>query len=116
MGALVTIPTQHRALVSAALYGSFQPLLDKLKLSQDDLLVLSRHQDFFINKKAEFDEFFYGFFFDMTEPRILLEYFSKPDVMKLTWATWFERLFRENLDSSVFNYLWRIGLKHVEII
>jgi signal transduction histidine kinase len=35
--------------------------------------------------------------------------------MKLTWATWFERLFRENLDSNFINYLWRIGLKHVEI-
>jgi signal transduction histidine kinase len=106
---------KYRALVSTPPYQSLRLLLDQLKLSQDELLVLSRHEDFFISKKTEFAEFFYGFFFDMTEPRILLEYFGKPEVMKLTWATWFERLFRDKLDSSFINYLWRIGLKHVEI-
>ena len=89
--------------------------MDKLKLTENDLLVLSRHRDFFVSKKGEFAEFFYEFFFEMPETHILLEHFGKPDVMKLTWATWFERLFRQNLDSNFIDYLWRIGLKHVEI-
>lgn len=89
--------------------------MDKLKLTESDLLVLSHHRDFFISKKGEFAESFYEFFYEMPETRILLEHFGKPDVMKLTWATWFERLFRENLDSDFINYLWRIGLRHVDI-
>jgi signal transduction histidine kinase len=106
---------KYRALISAVPYQSFQLLMDKLKLTENDLLILSRHREFFISKKGQFAEFFYEFFFEMPEPRILLEHFGKPDVMKLTWATWFERLFRENLDSNFINYLWRVGLKHVEI-
>ncbi len=90
-------------------------MINKLKLDENDLLVLTRHRDFFIGRRSEFAEFFYDFFLGMPETRILLEHFGKPDIIKLTWATWFERLFREKLDSSFINYLWRIGLKHVEI-
>ena len=106
---------KYRALVSTVPYQSFQLLMDKLSLTESDLQVLSRHREFFITKKGEFGEFFYEFFYEMPETHILLEHFGKPDLMKLTWATWFERLFRENLDSNFINYLWRIGLKHVEI-
>jgi signal transduction histidine kinase len=106
---------KYRALISAVPYQSFQHLMDKLKLTESDLLVLSHHRDFFISKKGEFAEFFYEFFYEIPETHILLEHFGKSDVMKLTWATWFERLFRENLDSDFVNYLWHIGLKHVEI-
>jgi signal transduction histidine kinase len=106
---------KYKALISAAPHQSFQLLTDKLKLTENDLLVLRRHRDLFIGKKGEFAESFYRFFYEMPETRILLEHFGRPDVLKLTWATWFERLFREDLDSSFTNYLWRIGLKHVEI-
>lgn len=106
---------KYKALIAAAPHQSLQLLTDKLRLAENDLLVLHSHRDFFIGKKNEFAEFFYEFFFEIPETRILLEHFGKPDVMKLTWATWFERLFRENLDSNFTSYLWRIGLKHVEI-
>ncbi len=106
---------KYRALIAAAPGQSFQLLLDKLKLTESDLVLLGRHRDFFISKKNEFAEFFYQFFFELPETHILLEHFGKPDAMKLTWAAWFERLFRENLDSNFIQYLWRIGLKHVEI-
>lgn len=106
---------KYRALVSVVPYQSFQLLMDKLRLTESDLLVLSRHRDFFITKKGDFAEFFYEFFYEIPDTHILLEHFGKPDLMKLTWSTWFERLFRENLDSNFINYLWRIGLKHVEI-
>ncbi len=96
-------------------YQSFQRLMDALRLTEDDLLLLGRHRDIFISKKDEFSGFFYDFFLGMPETRLLLEHFGKPDFMKLTWATWFERLFRQNLAPDFIDYLWRIGLKHVEI-
>ncbi len=106
---------KYKALASSAPYQSFQPLLDRLKLTENELLVLSRHRDFFIREKDEFAKVFYESFRALPETHILLEHFGKPELMKLTWATWFERLFRENLDSNFIHYLWRIGLKHVEI-
>jgi len=106
---------KYRALASVVPYQSFGLLMDKLRLTENDLIVLRRHQEFFISKKSEFADFFYDSFFEMPEIHILLERFSRPDMMKITWATWFERLFRENMDSNFVNYLWRIGLKHVEI-
>ncbi len=106
---------KYKALFSAVPYQSLQALIDRLKLSENDLSILERHRGFFIGTRSDFAEFFYEFFLGIPETRILLEHFGKPDVIKLTWATWFERLFRENLDSSFISYLWRIGLKHVEI-
>ncbi len=104
---------KYKALIAP--HQSLQLLTDNLKLTENDLRVLRSHRDFFIGKKGEFAEFFYEFFYEMPETRIILERFGKPDVMKLTWAGWFERLFRENLDVNFTNYLWRIGLRHVEI-
>jgi signal transduction histidine kinase len=106
---------KYRALVSAVPYRSFQFITDQLKLTEEDLLALGRHRDFFIGKKEEFADFFYKLFLEIPETRILLEHFGKPEDMKRTWATWFERLFRENLSANFISYLWRIGLKHVEI-
>jgi len=106
---------KYRALVSAVPYQTLQFIIDKLKLTENDLVLLYRHRDFFTSKQEEFAEFFYAFFSEIPETHILLEHFGKPGAMKLTWATWFERLFRENLDSNFISYLWRIGLKHVEI-
>jgi signal transduction histidine kinase len=106
---------KFKALISSTPHQSLQHLLDRVKLTENDLLVLGRHRDFFIREKDEFAKFFYEFFHGLPETHILLEHFGKPDVMKLTWATWFERIFRENLDASFIRYLWRIGLKHLEI-
>jgi len=107
--------TKYKALAASAPHRSFRPLLDRLKLTEQDLLLLRHYQDFFVLRKEEFAEFFYKFFVEMLETRLLLEHFGNPDGMKRTWATWFERLFRQNMESDFVNYLWRIGLKHVEI-
>ncbi len=106
---------KYRALASSIPYQSLQFIIDRLKLTDDDLLLLQRHRDIFIRRKEEFAEFFYQSFSGIMETRVLLDHFGKPEVMKLTWASWFERLFRENLDSDFISFLWRIGLKHVEI-
>lgn len=98
-----TYIVKYKALVAP--HQSLQLLTDDLKLAENDLRVLRSHRDFFIGKKDEFAEFFYEFFYEMPETRIILERFGKPDVMKLTWARWFKRLFRENLDVNFTNYL-----------
>lgn len=96
-------------------YQNFERLLYNLRLTDSDIALLDDHRDSFIRRKDEFATFFYNSFIEIPESRIVIEQFGKPEVMRLSWATWFERLFRENLDLTFISYLWRIGLKHVEI-
>ncbi len=105
---------EYKGLVSAVPHQSLGLITGKLKLTEADIAMLHQHQDVFINRKAEFAEFFYNSFFEITDTRILLERY-KPERMKQTWANWFERLFREDLDANFIGYLWRIGLRHVEV-
>lgn len=89
--------------------------MDRLDLTDADRAILRQHREFFISRQKEFAEYFYKSFFEISETRILLEGFGRPEIIKGTWATWFERLFREDLESDFIGYLWRIGVKHVEI-
>jgi signal transduction histidine kinase len=35
--------------------------------------------------------------------------------MKKTWAFWFEFIFKTKLDSALLAYLWRVGVRHVQV-
>jgi signal transduction histidine kinase len=106
---------EYRALFTAVPHQSLQSVLGRLQLTEPELETIHRHRDIFLSRKTEFAEFFFASFFEIKETRIILERFGKPDVMKRTWAKWFEKLFSEDSASDFINYLWRIGLKHVEI-
>ncbi len=106
---------EYGAFVSAVPYRSLQQIMDKLELTETELALVRRHRAIFADKQQEFAEFFYDSFFAMPETHIVIERFGRPDIMKRTWAMWFQRLFSEDLDSDFVRYLWRIGLKHVEI-
>lgn len=103
---------EYKALVSAVPYHSLEFMMGRLQLKEADLLVLHQHRDIFTSRRDEFADFFYKAFFEMPETRILLERFGNH---KLMWSTWFEKLFTEKMDSNFISYLWRIGLRHVEI-
>ncbi len=106
---------EYGAFLSAVPYQGLQQITDKLQLTDAELALIHRHREIFTRRQREFAEFFYNSFFDMRETHIVIERFGRPDIMKQTWATWFERLFSEKLDRAFVGYLWRIGLKHVEI-
>lgn len=96
-------------------YRSLKTIIGKLELKESDYDVLYKYRDVFISKRDNFAEFFYNFFLEMPETRILLEHFGKPAVLKQVWSNWFERIFTEKPDFDFIAYLWRIGLKHVEV-
>lgn len=106
---------EYRAIHSAAPHQNLQSIIAKLQLTEQELAVLRSCRDVFVSKKDEFAVFFHDSFLDMRETHIILERFGKPDVMKRTWAAWFERLFSNSLDKDFISYMWRVGLRHVEI-
>jgi signal transduction histidine kinase len=106
---------EYRAILSAIPYKNIQRIMSKLQLSDAEFAVIRQNKDIFISRKNEFAEFFYESFIDLRETHILLEHFGNPEKIKNTWANWFERLFTEDLDEDFIAYLWRVGMKHVEI-
>jgi signal transduction histidine kinase len=106
---------EYKALISAVPYQSVKRIMSKLQLSETEFEMIREHREIFVSRKEEFADFFYDSFIDLRETHIVLEHFGRPEMIKNIWANWLERLFTENLDDDFIAYLWRIGLKHVEI-
>lgn len=100
---------------SSVPYHSFESIIGRLQIKEEELLFLHKHSLFFTGRSREFSEFFYNSFFDIPETRILLERLNRPDSVMRSWSEWFERVFTKEIDFNFIAYLWRIGLKHVEI-
>jgi signal transduction histidine kinase len=101
-------------MVSAVPFKNLEAMLGRLRLEDEDRALLARHSGMFIAKKDEFAEFFFSTFFDLPETHIILERYGG-EAIKRIWASWFERLFRDVLSRGFIGYLWRIGIRHVEI-
>lgn len=86
-----------------------------LGLTDDSLLQLDPYRDLFISKKDEFAAYFHSVFRGIPEARLVLDYEERPGLMLKIWSHWFERIFRSKLDKELYTYLWRIGLRHVEV-
>ncbi|MBI4680306.1 MAG: hypothetical protein HY753_03645 [Nitrospirae bacterium] len=68
-----------------------------------------------ISKKYDFSDYFYNFFSSIPETKIFLEHYETPGFLKKAWAYWFESLFTKNLNEEFMHYLWKIGIRHVEV-
>jgi len=88
---------------------------EKLGLSGDDLAVLEPYRHLFTSRKEEFAEYFYQFFDNIAETHLILEHEGRPGGLRKTWAAWFELFFNSTLDTTLLAYLWRIGIRHVEV-
>jgi len=88
---------------------------EKLGLSGDDLAVLEPYRHLFTSRKEEFAEYFYQFFDNIPETHLILEHEGRPGGLRKTWAAWFELFFNSTLDTTLLAYLWRIGIRHVEV-
>ena len=86
-----------------------------LGLTEDSLLKLDPYRELFISKKEEFSAHFHTFFDGIPDAKLVLDYEERPGLMQKIWAAWFGRIFRSKLDRDLYTYLWRIGLRHVEV-
>lgn len=88
---------------------------ERLGLTEDSLLKLDPYRELFIAKKEEFSAHFHTVFQGIPDAKLVLDYEERPGLMQKIWAAWFGRIFRSKLDRDLYAYLWRIGLRHVEV-
>jgi signal transduction histidine kinase len=95
---------------------------EKLRMFQQkigiDLVEMEKvepYRSLFVERKYEFAGYFYDTFLQIPETRMILESRRDPGFMKTVWALWFESFFGSRLDETFLTYLWRIGVRHVEV-
>jgi len=96
-------------------YAKLYSIREKLGLSEQDLRALDPYREMFVRHKDRFAERFYDVFEGIPETHLILEHEGRPGFLKKTWAAWFQFLFRTQLDDALLAYLWRIGVRHVEV-
>lgn len=88
---------------------------EKLGLDDETLSRLDPYREVFTRKKRAFADHLCAFFVEIPETNLILEYETTTPLMIGIWANWFESLFKARFDGRFLAYLWRIGLRHVEI-
>ncbi len=96
-------------------YGKLQTFREWLGLNEAELRKLDPLKQVLINRKGDFASYFHRFFMDIPEARLIIEHERRPGYLIQAWADWFEALFSRDLDEGFLNYLWSVGVKHVEI-
>lgn len=103
---MLDIPVPHERLLM---------FIDKLNLDDRDMEKMRSFASVFAKKKEAFACHFYEAFLDIAETRLILDRLEHPESMKRIWEHWFENLFTRGLDQEFHAYLWRVGLRHVEV-
>lgn len=88
---------------------------EKLDLREEDLKKVQEYGDLFIQKKGQFGDHLYQFLYAIQEVRFILERERTKGFLRRTWAQWFELLFTQGFSHEILGYLWRSGLRHVEM-
>jgi signal transduction histidine kinase len=88
---------------------------EKINLDESYYKTIEPFKKVFVQEKDRFADYFYDFFLDIDETAMFLRHYEIPGSLKKSWAQWFENLFRADYDDEFIAYLWRIGIKHVEV-
>jgi len=90
-------------------------LFEKIGIGPIEIDQLRPFKKFFISRKNDFADYFYSFFFDMSDTRMILEGEKERGLMKRVWAGWFESFFNSEANDTFLKYLWKVGVRHVEV-
>lgn len=88
---------------------------EKIGIEASDLSVLAPFRHLFLERKEEFSDYFYNVFWGIPATRTILEGEKTPGVLKRTWSFWFESFFSAEFDDTFLSWLWKIGVRHVEV-
>jgi signal transduction histidine kinase len=88
---------------------------ERISINEKELEILEPFRDAFIKRRHDFAAFMYDFFLNIPETAMYLKHYETPGFLKKAWSYWFESLFKSKLDKEFMGYLWRIGVRHVEI-
>jgi len=87
----------------------------RLGLKEEELERLDQYKDLFKDKKVEFSENLFQYFYNIPETKLVLDHAQRLEFLKKAWMQWFESLFKENFSPRFFAYIWKSGLRHVEV-
>jgi signal transduction histidine kinase len=96
-------------------YSKLDLFREKLALHSDELGEIEPYREVFASKSREFAGHLHEVFADITETRIIMERMDDPSRLGKFWALWFEKLFSSELSDDFITFLWRIGIRHVEV-
>jgi signal transduction histidine kinase len=88
---------------------------EKLGFSEEDLRQIDACGALFLERAADFAESIHRFFHEIPETRIILGHDKRSLHLKKLWGQWYELLFKDPLSRKALTYLWRSGLRHVEV-
>jgi len=88
---------------------------EKLGLGDEDLRRIGACRTVFLERTVEFAESFYQFFHEIPETRIILGHDRRSLHLRKLWGQWYRLLFEDPLGRKGLTYLWRSGLRHVEV-
>lgn len=88
---------------------------EKIGISENDIAILAPFRPLFIERKEEFGNYFFDVFCGIPATKTILEGEKSPGILKRTWSSWFEAFFSSDFDDAFLGWLWRIGVRHVEV-
>lgn len=88
---------------------------EKIGIDYADLASLDPFRPIFLTKKDEFSDYFYDVFWGIPATKSILEGEKSPGGLKKTWSAWFEAFFSADFDDRFLSWLWKIGVRHVEV-
>lgn len=96
-------------------YDKFETYIEKLRLDEKEVELLNTYAPVFLKHRDEFANYLHQEFLAITETGLILEREERPGFLLKVWAQWFGSLVTRGLDSSFHAYLWKVGLRHVEV-
>ncbi len=96
-------------------YTKLHTFMRRLGIHEAELKEIEPLKDFFAGHKDQFASYFHDFFMSIPEARLIIEHEHRSGYLMQAWARWFEALFCNGLDDEFLGYLWKVGMKHVEI-
>jgi len=87
----------------------------ELDIIDEELSSITPYRELFVGRKDAFGKFMYDYFYHIPRTRIILDHDQPPKRLARTLAGWFESLFNSGLDDDFLGFLWRSGLRHVEM-
>jgi len=88
---------------------------EKLSLKTEEEEKINQYRSNFAEKKEGFAKNFYQYFYEIPETKLFLDHEKRTGHLKKAWTHWFESLFKEGFSERFLSYLWRSGLRHVEV-
>jgi len=77
----------------------------RLGLKEEELERLDQYKDLFKDRKVEFSESFFQYFYHIPETKLVLDHAQRLGLLKKAWMQWFESLFKENFSPRFFAYI-----------